>query len=124
MRETGYWTWFIIAGILIFILGGLHMMAVHLNGVVSLFNPFGSDAVAWKNVAYRSKSLCFTLTYIALLGAVLYHGFYGLRTILLELGLQKTTQRKLTASLWVIGIILFVIGTLAAAAAKIAATTL
>jgi hypothetical protein len=42
----------------------------------------------------------------------------------MELGLQKTTQRKLTASLWVIGIILFVIGTLAAAAAKIAATTL
>ena len=64
------------------------------------------------------------MTYIVLLGAVLYHGFYGLRTILMELGLQKTTQRKLTASLWVIGIILFVIGTLAAAAAKIAATTL
>ena len=124
MRETGYWTWFIIAGVMIFVLGGLHMMTVHLSGVVSLSNPFGSDAVAWKNVAYRSKSLCFTLTYIALLGAVLYHGFYGLRTILMELGLQKTTQRKLTASLWVIGIILFVIGTLAAAAAKIAATTL
>jgi len=124
MRETGYWTWFIIAGIMIFVLGGLHMMTVHLNGVVSLYNPFGSDAVAWKNVAYRSKSLCFTLTYIVLLGAVLYHGFYGLRTILMELGLQKTTQRKLTASLWVIGIILFVIGTLAAAAAKIAATNL
>ena len=99
MRETGYWTWFIIAGILIFVLGGLHMMTVHLNGVVSLSNPFGSDAVAWKNVAYRSKSLCFTLTYIALLGAVLYHGFYGLRTILMEFGLQKTTQRKLTTSL-------------------------
>ena len=124
MRETGYWTWFIIAGIMIFGLGGLLMMTVNLNGVVSLFNPFDSDAVAWKNVAYRSKSLCFTLTYIALLGAVLYHGFYGLRTILMELGLQKTTQRKLTASLWVIGIILFVIGTLAAAAAKIAATAL
>ncbi len=124
MKETGYWTWFIIAGLMIFVLGGLHMMIVHLNGVVSLSNPFGSDAVAWKNVAYRSKSLYFTLSYIVLLAAVLYHGFYGLRTILVESGLKKNTERKLTASLWVIGIILFVIGTLAAAASKIAATSL
>ncbi len=124
MKETGYWTLFIIAGVIIFVLGGLHIMMVHLNGVVSLSNPFGSDAVAWKNVAYRSRSLFFTLSYIVLLGAVLYHGFYGLRTILMELGFQKNTQRKLTASLWVIGIIFFVIGTLAAAAAKIAATNL
>ena len=124
MKETGYWTWFIIAGVMIFFLGGLHIMIVHLNGVVGIFNPFGSDAVAWENVTYRGKSLYFTLTYIVLLGAVLYHGLYGLRTILVESGLQKNTQRKLTVSLWAIGIILFVIGTLAAAVAKIASTNL
>jgi hypothetical protein len=38
--------------------------------------------------------------------------------------LQKTTQRKLTVSLWFIGIILFVVGTIAAVAAKMAATNL
>src|SRR5208283_3237212 len=124
MKETVYWTWFIIAGLLIFVLGGRHIIIKNLNGVVGLFNPFGSDAVAWENVTYRGKSLYFTLTYIVLLAAVLYHGFYGLRTILTELGLKKNTERKLTASLWVIGIILFVIGTLAAAASKIAATNL
>ena len=124
MKETGYWTLFIIAGIIIFVLGGVHITVVHLNGVVNLFNPFGSDAMAWNNVAYRSRSLWFTLGYIVLLGAVLYHGLYGLRTILMESGLQENTQRKLTTSLWVIGIILFFIGTLAASAAKIAATKL
>ena len=124
MREARYWTWFILAGIVIFILGGVHMMTVHLNGVVGIFNPAGSDAVAWGNVVYRAQSVCFTLIYIILLGAVLYHGFYGLRTILLELGLKKDTGRKLTTWLWVIGIVLFAIGTFAAFAAKIAATKL
>jgi succinate dehydrogenase/fumarate reductase cytochrome b subunit len=124
MRETKYWTWFILAGIVILFLGGLHMTTVHLNGVVGIFNPTGTDAVDWRNVAYRGRSLFFTVTYIVLLAAVLYHGFYGLRTILLELGLTKSTQRKLTASLWVIGIILFAIGTFAAIAAKTAATNL
>ena len=124
MKETKYWTWFILAGIVILFLGGLHMMTIHLNGVAGIFNPVGYDAVDWRNVAYRSRSVFFTLTYIVLLGAVLYHGFYGLRTILLELGLQKNTQRKLTASLWVIGVILFVVGTFAAVAAKMAATNL
>jgi succinate dehydrogenase/fumarate reductase cytochrome b subunit len=124
MRETGYWTWFILAGLVIFILGGLHMMTVHLSGVVNIFNPVGYDAVSWENVAYRARNICFTLTYVILLGAVLYHGFYGLRTMLLELGLKSPTERKLTASLWVIGIILFAVGTFAAFAAKTAATNL
>ena len=124
MRETKYWTWFILAGIVILFLGGLHMMTVHLNGVVGIFNPVGYDAVSWDNVAYRSRSVFFIALYIVLLGAVLYHGFYGLRTLLLELGLKKQTERRLSVCLWVIGIILFVIGTFAAIAAKTAATNL
>jgi len=124
MRESGYWTWFLLAGLVIFVLGGLHMMTVHLNSVADIFNPVGYDAVNWQNVAYRSRNVCFLIGYIILLGAVLYHGFYGLRTILLELGLQKTTQRKLSYCLWVIGVILFAVGTYAAVAAKMAATNL
>jgi succinate dehydrogenase/fumarate reductase cytochrome b subunit len=100
------------------------MMTVHLTGVAGIFNPVGYDAVDWQNVAYRSRNICFLIGYIILLAAVLYHGFYGLRTILLELGLKKTTQRKLSCCLWVIGVILFVAGTLAALAAKMSATNL
>lgn len=124
MKETKYWTWFILAGLIIFVFGGLHMIIIHLNSIVSIFNPFGSNSVAWENVAYRSRSIGFTFIYIILLGAALYHGFYGLRTILLELGLKRSAEHKLTVSLWVIGAVLFVIGTLAALAAKITATNL
>jgi succinate dehydrogenase hydrophobic anchor subunit len=114
MRETSGWTWFIIAGIVIFILGGLHMMTVHMNAILGIFNPASGDAVDWENVSWRGGNLFFTVTYILLLAAVLYHGFFGLRTILFELGPSRGGQRFITKFLWCAGIVLFVIGTYAA----------
>ncbi|HPD61599.1 MAG TPA: hypothetical protein PKV48_07575 [Thermodesulfobacteriota bacterium] len=118
MRETAYWTWFIIAGLVLFCLVGLHMMIMHLDGLLGIFNPTGTESVAWENVVLRSTSLFFTITYIIMLAAALYHGFYGLRTILFELGLNKTTQGFITVFFWVIGSGLFIFGTYAALAAK------
>ena len=118
MRETYSWTWFIIAGIVIFILGGLHMMTVHMNAILGIFNPAPGDAVAWENVSWRGRNLFFTVTYIFLLAAVLYHGFFGLRTIVFELGPSRRAQQFITKFLWFAGIVLFVIGTYAAIAAR------
>jgi succinate dehydrogenase hydrophobic anchor subunit len=118
MRETYSWTWFIIAGIVIFILGGLHMMTVHMNAILGIFNPAPGDAVDWENVSGRGRNLFFTVTYIFLLAAVLYHGFFGLRTILFELGPSRGRQRFITKFLWCAGIVLFVIGTYAAIASR------
>jgi succinate dehydrogenase hydrophobic anchor subunit len=53
-----------------------------------------------------------------MLAAALYHGFYGFRTILFELGLRKATQRFITVFFWIVGIGLFVFGAYAALAAK------
>ncbi len=118
MRETAYWIWFVIAGLVIFVLGGLHMAVVHLSGIVGIFNPAGAEAVAWENVAFRSHSAFFMTAYILLLAAVLYHGFYGLRTIVFELGICKACQRSLTVALWIVGVVLFIVGAYAAIAAK------
>jgi len=118
MRETAYWIWFVIAGLVIFVLGGLHMTVVHLSGIVGIYNPAGAEAVAWENVAFRSHSAFFMTAYILLLAAVLYHGFYGLRTIIVELGIGKACQRSLTVTLWIVGVVLFIVGAYAAIAAK------
>ena len=40
-------------------------------------------------------SLFFTVTHIFLLGVALYHGLYGLRTIVFELGLKPATEMAL-----------------------------
>ena len=117
--EVGYWTFFIIAGIVVFILLSLHMMIIHMDGLFGIFNPSGGSALDWKNVIYRSHSAFFTITYIILLAAALYHGFYGLRTILLELGLKKRIQSLVTIAVWVIGIVLFCVGVYANLAVQI-----
>jgi len=118
MKETVYWTWFIIAGIVLFFLSGLHMAIVHLDGLLGIFNPAGPVSITWDNVFFRNQSLFFMFTYLIILAAGLYHGFYGLRTILFELGLKKKTQRFVNIFLWIIGIALFVFGSYAALAAK------
>ena len=117
MRETAYWTWFIIAAVVILVFAGLHMGIMHLT-MLGILNPEGGAVTNWGNVAFRSQNQLLSFTYIILLAAALYHGLYGLRTIVFELGPKKSFQDSFTVFLWIVGIILFCIGTYAALAAK------
>lgn len=113
MRETPFWTWHLIAGIVVLVFLGLHMLVMHLDGLVGIANPHGSDSVAWGNVMHRAQFLFFTVTYIVLLGAALYHGLFGTRILLFELGLKPGAQQVVTIGLWAIGLVLFALGTVA-----------
>ena len=119
MRETKYWTWHILAGAVILFLLGLHMLVMHLTAIAGVLNPSGGEAIAWANVLARSRMLALVLVYILLLGAALYHGLYGLRTILLELGPGAVLQKAINVVFWIGGIGLFVIGTWAAIATRL-----
>ena len=124
MNKSGAWILFIITGIVIFVLLGLHMIVIHMDGIFGIFNPAGGSALDWDNVIYRSKSGFCTVTYIILLATALYHGFYGLRTIVFEMGPRKQVERVWTAFFWAVGIILFIVGTYAAIAARTIETAL
>ena len=116
MRETKYWTWHMTAGVVIFVLLGLHMVIMHLGSLTHLFAPNGGEAVSRENSLFRDGRLFFTITYILLLGVALYHGLYGLRTILFELTLKRAVERAITVVLLVVGLGLFGLGTWAAVA--------
>jgi succinate dehydrogenase / fumarate reductase membrane anchor subunit len=118
MRETKWWTWHIAAGAIILIVLALHMLIMHLSSVVGAFNPSGGEAIAWANVLARSKMLSFVFAYILLLGAALYHGLYGFRTILFELGPAPALQKIINVTFWIGGLALFALGTGAAVVAK------
>ena len=118
VRETKYWTWHIVAGVVILVFLALHMLIMHLDDILGVFNPAGGEAIAWENVLVRSRMLFFVVTYVILLGAALYHGLYGLRTILFELGLKPPMQKLVNAVFWLGGAGLFLLGTYAAIAAK------
>ncbi len=122
MRETKYWTWHMAAGVLIFVLLGLHMTTMHMGGLTGLFvsHP-GEESIAPVNSQARDGRLLFTAGYIILLGVALYHGLYGLRTILFELTLRPSTEKSVSVVLVLLGLALFGLGAWAAIAAHSAA---
>ncbi|MGD0125520.1 MAG: hypothetical protein ABSF46_09195 [Terriglobia bacterium] len=117
MRETKYWTWHMAAGVVILFLLGLHMLIMHLGGTTHLFAPHAGEAVSKANSLFRDGRLFFTATYILLLGVALYHGLYGLRTILFELTLKPAVEKLTTVVLVLLGLGLFGLGTWAAVVA-------
>lgn len=119
MRETKLWTWHIITGIVVLVFLGLHMIIMHLGDFFHLFSPDHTEAaIRWANVVARAKMVFFMVTYIVLLGAALYHGFYGLQTILFELNPRKGVKTFISTILILLGLALFILGTYAAIAAK------
>ncbi len=118
MRETKYWTWHMAAGVVILFLLGLHMLIMHTGGTTHLFAPHGGEAISKENSLFRDGMLSFTITYILLLVVALYHGLYGLRTILLELTLKPAVEKAVSVVLVVVGLGLFGLGTWAAIAAR------
>jgi len=122
MRDRTLWTWHIGAGVVILVLLGLHMAIMHLDATLGIFGTPGAEPVEWESVALRAQSLFFTVTYVLLLGAALYHGLYGLRNILLELNPGGTLRRTIDVGLSALGLALFALGTWAALAAPGAAT--
>lgn len=119
MRETKLWTWHILAGIVVLVFLGLHMVVMHMDDILRIFNPAqGEAAIKWNNVVKRGNMAFFMVTYIVLLGAALYHGLYGLRTILHELNMGKGLKTFISVVLVLLGIGLFVLGTYAAIVAR------
>ena len=121
MRETKYWSWHMAAGVVIFVLLGLHMLIMHTGGITHWFAPKPGGAVSQANSQFRDSLPLFTVTYILLLAVALYHGLYGLRTILFELTLKPALEKAISAVLLLAGLGLFGLGAWAALAAHAAA---
>ena len=114
MRDQRLWTWHIGAGAVILVLLGLHMTVMHLDAFVRVFNATAEDPIAWSNVFARARSAFFLGSYVLLLGAALFHGFYGLRNIVFELNPGAAAKKAVNGVLVTAGVALFVVGTWAA----------
>lgn len=117
MRDRSLWTWHVAAGGVILVFLALHMGIMHLDAALDVGNPAGGHPVDWANVVARGKGLFFPITYVVLLGAALFHGLYGLRNILHELGPGAGLRAAIDRLLIVVGLVLFAVGSWAALAA-------
>jgi succinate dehydrogenase / fumarate reductase membrane anchor subunit len=114
MRDQRNWTWHVISGVVILVFAGLHMAIMHLDSLLGIFNPAGGHPIEWANVVARMRSGFFTVTYVVLLGAALFHGFYGFRNIVYELGPGAGLRAAINWLLIIVGVGLFAVGTWAA----------
>lgn len=124
MRDQRLWTWHLLAGLVVLVFLGLHMAVMHLDALLGIFNQADGHPIEWDNVVARSRQGFFTVTYVVLLGAALFHGLYGLRNVLFELGLGAGVKKAVNALLAVVGLVMFGFGAWAAWAASQLARTL
>jgi succinate dehydrogenase hydrophobic anchor subunit len=117
MNGTKSWTWHMAAGVVLVFLLGLHKFIMHKAGGGPWFAPYRTETDSIVNSLFRDSRLFFTVTYILLLGVGLYHGLYGLRTMLFELTLKPAIEKAFTVVLLLLGLGLFCLGTWAAIAA-------
>ena len=115
MKTSVTWTFHLLAGVALAFLLGTHMFIMHLDDVFNFFG--GAKAVSFAAVAERGKQASFAVSYILLLAAALYHGMYGLRTIIFELTPTPRVEKTITGLFVVIGMALFVYGTVVAISA-------
>ncbi len=111
MRESTLWRWHLLAGAIVFFLLGLHMVIMHLDDILMAIGVGHGEAIDATIVFERSKQAFFMITYIVLLGAALYHGFYGMRNILFELTLSKIGEKIINWVFLIVALFLFVYGT-------------
>lgn len=111
IRESKIWLWFIIAGAIIVIILGLHMLIMHCDSLVSkITGSAPGEVLSSQSVAQRSKSIAHVVLYILLLALALFHGLYGFRSLVQELSIPNSLRGFVDAFSLVSGIGLFLFG--------------
>jgi len=110
MRTTRLRLLHMFTGVAIAALLGIHMVILHLDAVLGFFGVDATEPTSWQSMIERASQGIWVGIYIALLAVVLYHAFYGLRGIILELNPSVRTGRIITWVLIVVGIITFIWG--------------
>jgi succinate dehydrogenase cytochrome b556 subunit len=103
-ERASSWSWILQAftGVMLVVLLGLHMVVQH-------FVVKGGLRDYQQVVQYLSNPFVFLLE-IAFLIIVTWHALLGVRAILLDLSLKPVTERKVTATLWIVGLIVVAYG--------------
>ena len=100
-----------LAGVLIAVLLGTHMVILHFDTILGFFGVNVTEPTAWQSMIDRASQGIWAGLYITLLAFVLYHALYGLRGIILEVTPSVKTERIVTWAFIIIGIIAFIWGT-------------
>ncbi|WP_258360389.1 hypothetical protein [Moorella sulfitireducens (nom. illeg.)] len=108
MRESRLWLIFLLCGPLLIFLLGIHLIFMHMNTILDFFGIKTGQVLAYNSVIQRATELKWLVLYFTLLLLGLYHGLYGLRSVLLELTPREKVVNRFVL---VLGLLLFFSGT-------------
>ena len=100
MRESTLWMLHLLAGAVMLTVLGIHFGVMHAS---ELFGIPRAEVLTFASVDTRSSMAFYLVVYLILLAAALYHGFYGLRSIIFEMSFIRTAARKAINFLLVLG---------------------
>ena len=103
-ERASSWSWILQAftGVMLVVLLGLHMVVQHFVVVGGLRNY-------QQVVQYISNPFVFLLE-IAFLIIVVWHALLGVRAVIFDLGLNPAGERKITAILSLVGVVVIAYG--------------
>jgi succinate dehydrogenase / fumarate reductase membrane anchor subunit len=103
-ERASSWSWILQAftGIMLVVLLGLHMVVQH-------FVVTGGLRQYQQVVQYISNPFVFLLE-IAFLIIVTWHALLGVRAVILDLGLKPASERRVTAVLSIVGVVVVAYG--------------
>lgn len=112
-RNLKFWLLNAVCGVIILVFAGMHLASFHLDDLMALVFTNSTEPLSWAQVSARGESPVFVAGYIFLLATALFHGFYGLHTVLTEVWNSKRAVAAVNFLCWFAGLGLFAVGTIA-----------
>lgn len=109
MRESRWWLVSLGAAALMVVLLTIHMGVMHLTGLLRAAGVDLGDVRSFAAVTARGRSAAQLVFYLLFLAAALFHGLYGLRSVLLEVTPPRT-QGLLSGLVLLAGLAAFAYG--------------
>ncbi len=103
-----YWFLNALCGLVILVLLGGHMATMYLDDVLAVFFGGDTEPLSFASVGARGASLSMAIAYVVLLAAALFHGLYGMHTVLTER--FSANAALIRTGCWIAGLVLFVVG--------------
>lgn len=105
-----YWLLNAVCGLLVLVLLGGHMATMHLDDIMALVTGGSTEPLSYGEVTKRGYSLPMAAAYVLLLGTALFHGLYGVHTMLTERWSGARAAARIRLGCWLLGLVLFVVG--------------
>ena len=121
MKESKLWFWHLISGLVLVILLGTHTVIQHFDSILTWFGLLPKEAWAegaaltgslnfQHAVLPRMQSVLMTGIYLLLVVFGLFHGLYGLRSMVYELKIGTGAKKGIAMLLLIIGLLAGIYG--------------